>query len=79
VPFISALWEPIIIAAQSSKGRGPAANNGLFVAREPWNGKPLKQTKSKGSTIVLEVSHSLAGLEGRKIALDHVKRGFYSA
>jgi hypothetical protein len=28
VPFLPALWEPIAIAAHSSKDRGPAANNG---------------------------------------------------
>jgi hypothetical protein len=69
----------MIIATQPSKGRGPAANNGSFVAREPWNGKPLKQTKSRSSTLVWEVSHAQTGLEAQKIALNQVKLGFYSA
>jgi len=49
---MSALWEPIAIAAHSSKDRGPAAKNGTFVTGEIRNGKQLKQTKSRCSTIV---------------------------
>lgn len=69
----------MIIAAQSSKGRGPAANNGPFVTGLLTEGKRLKQSKSPSTTIVWEVSHVPSGLEGQKTALDQVKLGFYSA
>lgn len=52
----------MIIAAQSSKGRGPAANNRLFVTARPQEGKHLKQTKSQGSTLVWEITLALKDL-----------------
>jgi hypothetical protein len=51
----------MIIAAQSSKGRGPAANNRSFVTVRFPEGKRMKQMKSLGSTLVWEITVMLRG------------------
>jgi hypothetical protein len=49
VPFILALGEPMIIAAQILLGRGPAANNKALLNTPPTNNK--MRTPSTGLAI----------------------------